>query len=173
MRRLTILAVVLAVLGGIAGCGSGGGEPKSVKLAGKVAAVMSEQVTRWHHIIHTRSCDKLNEGCEESSTTYTFTPDLREEPSGCVEDKEGTGYNWVCRFIKEYAGFTEHNNYLVELQPDGCFTARGEFGEEEAFAASCAANEDEQEKLMIREETRSREEEQKRKEEREREGEGG
>jgi hypothetical protein len=124
MRWLTTLAMVLALLLGVAGCGgSRAGSSVSssssrvegdMELAKEVATALGQKATaafRWEN------CPS-EEGCTYHAPT-TFDVN---EANGCTPTTENPGYNWECNFIEvNEAGRGDPNNWLVDKEANGCW----------------------------------------------------
>lgn len=124
MRPLTTLAMVLVLLGGLAGCGgsragssvssSSSSSEGDMELAKEVASALGQKATaafRWEN------CPS-EEGCTYHAPT-TFDVN---EANGCTPTTENPGYNWECNFIEvNEAGRGDPNNWLVDKEANGCW----------------------------------------------------
>lgn len=127
MRRLTALAMVLALVCGLAGCrGSPDGSSSvsssssgsssvegDMELAKEVATALGQKATaafRWEN------CPS-EEGCTyHEPTTFEIN-----EKGGCSYGAEAP-YNWTCNFIEvNEAGRGAPNNWLVDKEANGCW----------------------------------------------------
>lgn len=96
MRRLTTLAMVLALGGGLAGCGGSRADSSSVssssegaKLTREVAGALGEKATA---DFHQDDCPQPSEAdCVPHERTRFVEGD-------CEPNKTTTGFNWVCSF---------------------------------------------------------------------------
>ncbi len=129
MRRLTTPAMVLVLLGGIAGCGGGSGtkEAKGVKLAEEVEVTMGREVTPRRDLQNQQTCERGGNGfgaCEDKNAVTSYTPNANTEEV-CAETKDHPGYNWSCYLIVENGALREPPAYyLVDMQSNGCWSAR-------------------------------------------------
>jgi hypothetical protein len=129
-------------------------------LASPIECPLVHSGTKREDYEYARACEERGTQCESRYNTTSLTPNVAEEPDGCTETKDDPGYDWVCSFIRVDSAGREVDNYLVNQEPSGCWTARGEAPIRwKDIATGCLLN-TENRQVVEREEARGREEEQ-------------